>query len=431
MNYIKCLLHKLIEVDIIKFFSLNAISTFVRMLAGIVSVKVVAAIIGPAGVALLGQLNNVSSILLGLANGGINSGITKYVSEYKEDKFAISRLLSNALRITLFFTVIVALVLILLHNQLSRWIMLSDDFGYVFVFFGFTIIFYTLNAFLLSILNGYKEFKKYVVVNICGTIIGLIFSVTLVLLFGLTGAMINAVTFQSVMFFVTLWMCRKCVWLKLENFRGKFDSEITRKYLRYSLMTLTSLAITPVSQILLRGYVISEISITEAGWWEGMNRISNMYLSIITSSFSVYYLPRLSEIKDNMELRYEIFKCYKVIVPILLTATIAIYILRHFIIWLLFSPEFYPMENFFIWQMLGDFFKICSWLLSFVMVAKAMTKAFITTEIFFSLSFIVLGYLCMQFNGTIGLTQAYLANYILYLLCMIIVFKKIIFVSNK
>ena len=93
--------------DIVKVFSFNAISTLVRMLTGLISVKVVASIIGPCGIALLGQLNNFSTILLGVANGGINSGITKYVAEYKEDESAIKKILSNALQITLFFTFIV------------------------------------------------------------------------------------------------------------------------------------------------------------------------------------------------------------------------------------------------------------------------------------------------------------------------------------
>jgi len=283
---------------------------------------------------------------------------------------------------------------------------------------------------LISILNGYKEFKKYVKVNIFGTILGLLFSITLVTQFGLTGAMINAVTFQSVMFFVTLWMCRKYPWLSLLNFNGKFDQEITRKYLKYSLMTFVSLALVPVSQMLLRGYVISEISITEAGWWEGMNRISTMYLSIITTSFSVYYLPKLSEISDNIELRKEIFRCYKVIIPMLLIATTSMYLLRHFIIWLLFTPAFYPMENLFIWQFLGDFFKIASWLLAYLMVAKAKTVAFITSEIVFSLSFIGLGFLFLHWNGTIGITQAYMINYIIYLLAMIYLFRDIIFIKK-
>ena len=47
---------KIIATDLVKVTSLNAVATLVRMLTGFISVKVVAVLIGPAGVALLGQL---------------------------------------------------------------------------------------------------------------------------------------------------------------------------------------------------------------------------------------------------------------------------------------------------------------------------------------------------------------------------------------
>lgn len=418
-------------IDIIKVFSLNAMSTLVRMVAGMISVKVVAVIIGPAGIALLGQLNNFNSIILGLANGGISQGVTKYVAEYKNDSQTIKLYVSNALKVVLSCTCLVALVLIFGCHWLSKLILLSDEYYYVFIVFGFTIILYTLNGLLLAILNGYKRFRKYVIVNISGTILGLIYSVSLVTLFGLKGALINAVTFQSVMFFVTLWMCRKELWCKLDYFSEKIQTDIIKKYFGYSLMTLTSLMLLPVSQMLLRGYVISEISPSDAGIWEGMNHISSMYLSVITTSFTIYYLPRLSEITDNNGLRKEILRCYKVLVPMLIMISLTIFLLRHFILWFLFSPEFYSMEKLFVWQLAGDFFKISSWLLAYVMVAKARSKMYIATEVCFTFSYIVLCFLFLQQNGIVGLVQGYLCTYIVYLLVMLFLFRNIVFSKYK
>ena len=416
MNYAKLLLHKLMGVDIVKVFSLNAMATFVRMLAGMISVKIVALIIGPAGIALLGQLHNFNSILLGLANGGISSGITKYVAEYKEDENLIKKYLSNAFRITLICSVIVAIVLIVGCKQLSELILLSDEYYYVFIVF---------------VLNGYKQFKKYVEINVAGTLFGLVYSVCLVYFWGLPGALINAVTFQSIVFFATLWMCRKQTWLRKDYFKEKFDYVVTKQYFGYSLMTLTTLALLPVSQLILRGYVISEISASDAGIWEGMNRVSGTYLSVITTALSVYYLPRLSEIVDNKDLRNEIFKCYKFIIPLLLLIGVSIYIARDFIIWLLFTPDFRPMENLFVWQLFGDLFKISSWLLAFIMVAKAQTKIFITTEVVFDLSYLLLCFMCMKYNGVVGLTQGYLINYILYMAAMCILFRNVLIYKSS
>ena len=430
MNSTKILLQRLMGIDIVKVFSLNAMSTFIRMLAGMISVKVVALIIGPAGVALLGQLKNLESILLGLANGGINNGITKYVAEYKADDNAIKLYISNAFKITLIATFAVAIVLIFGCQQLSRLILLSEEYYYVFIVFGFTINLYTLNLLLISILNGYKQFKKYVIVNISGTIFGVIYSVILVVVWGLPGAMINTVTYQSVIFFVTLWMCRKLPWMNKEYFNKQLSRPIIRKYLGYSAMTLTTLALAPVSRMLLRGYVISNISATEAGIWEGINSISSMYLSVITTAFGIYYLPRLSELTNPRDLHNEIIRCYKVFVPILLIICIAIYLLRQFAIWLLFTPKFQPMEGLFAWQLAGDFFKICSWMLSYIMVAKAQTKMYISTEIIFTLFYVAIAFFCLQLNGIVGLVQAYFINYVIYLIAMILLFRGILIVKK-
>lgn len=422
----KSFISRVLKADIVKVFSLTSISTLVKMCTGLVSVKIVASIIGPAGVALVGQLNNFSTIALSLATGGINSGITKYVAEYKSDASKVKQYLATAFRITVVCSLLVGLVLLLLCKQLSSLIMMTPQYWYVFAIFGITITFYGLNNMLVSVVNGYKQFNKYVKVNVVSSIFGVSFTVALVLALGLPGALISAVTFQSLMIFVSVLMLRKLEWLRKDWLVGKFKRTIASQYFRYALMTLLSAFLVPISQMLLRGYVISEISITEAGCWEGMNRISNMYLMVITSSFSVYYLPRLSEISDRIELRHEIFKCYKVIVPLLLAGFTVIYFLRFFIVKLLFTHEFMPMTQLFIWQMAGDFFKICSWLLAFLMVAKSMTKAYISTEIIFTLSYILLGYTFIRFDGIVGLCQAYLTNYVLYLAVLTFMFRKLL-----
>ena len=426
MNSPKFFFRSLLEVDIVKVFSLNAVATFVRMLAGLISVKVVAVIIGPAGVALLGQLKNFETILIGLANGGINNGITKYVSEYKDDEEVTKLYISNALRITLICTAIIAIILIFSSYYLSKLIFLTPEYFYVFIVFGFTIILYSLNTLLVSIINGYKQFKKYVVINICGTLFGLVYSVILVYLWGLPGALINAVTYQSIVFFVTLWLCRDLPWMKTDYFTKKLNKGVIKKYFNYSLMTLTTLALVPVSRMFLRGYVISEISATEAGIWEGMNNVSTMYLNVLVSSLSIYYLPRMAELVTPKELHSELFHCYKYVIPILIVLGLALYILRDFIIWFLFTPEFEPMRNLFSWQLVGDFFKMCSWLLAYIMVAKAKTSAYITTEVVFTLLYLALAFVLLKINGIVGLVQGYLTNYVLYMITMCVLFRKLI-----
>lgn len=420
-----------VKADIVKVFSLTSISTLVKMCTGLISVKVVASIIGPAGVALVGQLNNFASIVMSFASGGINSGITKYVAEYKEDDNKITQYLSTALRITGICTLICSLLLIGLHGYISELIMLSPDYGYVFVIFGLTVFMYALNNLLISIVNGYKEFKRYVRISIANSILGVAFTVTLVFCWHLEGALVAAVSYQSIMLLMTVWMIRKLRWFRWEFFKYRLSRFIAGRYFKYTLMTLTTALTVPVVQMILRGYVMAEISPTEAGWWEGMNRISNMYLLVITSSFGVYYLPRLSELKNPKQIKHEIVKAYKVIIPLLLVGFTIIYFLRFFVIRLLFTPEFIPMQQLFVWQMAGDLFKIASWLLAYLMIAKTLTILYISTEVIFSGIYLGLGFIFVHLDGIRGLTQAYLLNYIIYAIVMIIAFQKFLINPRK
>lgn len=417
---------KNIKIEIIKVFSLTALSTIVKMITGLISVKVIAIILGPSGIALIGQLNSFTSILISSASGGINSGVTKYIAQYKESEEKVKKLLSTALIITMSCSLFCGVFLITFHRLLGKTILQSEEYNYVFVIFGLTIILYALYLLITSILNGYKEYRKFIMINIIGSILGLIFTLVFVFKLGLKGALIAAVSSQSITFFISIMIVRKSYWLNSDYLKNNFDKDVAKKYLQYSLMTIC-VAATPLSQLILRGFVISNISPIEAGWWESMNRISSIYLTVITSSFGIYYLPRLSEINNRLELKNEIFNSFKIIIPILLAGFALIYIFRIFIIKILFTVDFYPMEHFFVWQLFGDFLKISSWILAYIMVAKSMTKAFIFTEVLFSGLFILLGFILMNLNGVIGLTQAYFVNYLIYMLVMVVIFRKIIF----
>ena len=74
------------------------------------------------------------------------------------------------------------------------------------------------------------------------------------------------------------------------------------------------------------------------------------------------------------------------------------------------------MRIMFPYQLVGDFFKIMAWVLSFIMVAKSKTKLYIITELVFSGMFVTLSMIWIKKMGLIGASFAYMINYILYIL---------------
>jgi len=165
-----------------------------------------------------------------------------------------------------------------------------------------------------------------------------------------------------------------------------------------------------------------------------MWRLSSAYLLLVTTTLSVYYLPRLSELKGPGELTSEILKGYKLIIPLTIFAGLLIYFLKDFIIELLFTRDFAPMRDLFGWQMVGDTLKIGSWILAYLILGKAMYKTFIVTEIFAAVSFVLLSLYFVSVYGLQGVAVAYAVNYALYWAvmvgCTIYYFKKVCLVSS-
>jgi len=412
-------------MTLIKTSILTAISTVIKILSGFVINKVMAVYVGPSGLAIVGQLQNFITMSMTLSNGAIAQGIVKYTAEYKtiEKK---KKIFSTSIVISLICSSVISLILIVFSGYWSELILQSSNYDSVFIVFGITIFLFALNTILMSILNGQKEIKKYVMVNIASSIFSLFFTSFLIMQLNIIGALYALVINQSVIFFVTLGFVIKSSWFKFKYFKEGADKESLLKLSKFSLMAIVSVLTVPVSHIVVRNYIGENLSWDEAGYWQGIWYISTMYLMVITTSLGVYYLPKLSEIQDKVELRNEIFNGYKIIMPIVIILAIVIYTLREYVIIIVFSESFMPMMDLFLWQLIGDVVKIASWLLGYMTLAKAMTKTYISLEIFGSLNFIGLSIYFIDIYGLVGITYAFTINYIIYLFIMIFIFRRLL-----
>jgi len=414
-------------LNLVKTSILSFIATAVKMLAGLVINKAVALFIGPSGLAVIGQFQNSFTLISILAQGGINSGVVKYTAESAIKEDSVERLWSTSLKLTLLFSFIVSLLLIIFSKGISKYIFATTSYQYVLIILGATLTLFTLNQLFLSILNGLKEIRLFISINISQNIYGLVFTTLLIYYYHLDGALIGLVTNQAVIFFVVIWRLRNHKIITLQKFRAVFDSDIAKRLLHYSLMALASAITLPLSQIIVRNYVVNKLSWEHAGYWQGMTYISTMYLMVITTALSIYYLPRLSEITEKRELRQELFNGYKFIIPLVSLMALVAYLIKDFLTVILFSEDFSPMLELFKWQMIGDVIKIIAWLLSYIMVAKAMTKQFIITEMVFSVSYCFFSMAFVNYYGFVGLSYAFALNYFIYLIIVSIIMRKHLF----
>jgi len=422
-------------MNLIKTSFLNGIAVAIKMLTLLGLNKVLAVYVGPTGYAAVGQFQNAVQMLTMFASGAINTGVTKYTAEIGEDPGRLHTLWRTAGTIVIIGSITAAVLIVIFSGPLSIWAFGHDDFSGVFIVFAATLILFNLNTLLLAVLNGKKEILLYVIANIGGSIFSLIITSIMAMYFGLYGALAAFAVYQSLSFFVTFLLCRRADWFAASYFFGAIDKKTLMDLGKFTAMALTSAVCMPVTTMLIRQDLGDSLGWESAGYWEAMWRLSSAYLLLVTTTLSVYYLPRLSELKGVAELTSEIMKGYKVIIPLTIMAGGVIYFLKDFLIQLLFTADFAPMRELFGWQMVGDTLKIGSWILAYLILGKAMYKTFIVTEIFAAVSFVLLSAFFVSVFGLRGVAMAYALNYALYWAimvgCTLYYFKKVCLVPSS
>lgn len=409
-------------MTLIKTSLLSAFSTVIKIIGGFVVNKIVAVYIGPSGLALIGQFQNFIGLVLNISGNAFSTAITKYTAEYHENENQQYQLWSAAVKIAFPLSILIAILIFIFSNKLSTYLFQSDEFSYILEIFAITIPIFLMNTLFMAILNGYRDIKRYITLNIVSSVVSLVIVSSLTIFFAFDGALLAYVLGQSVVLVVTLLYIKKESWLKLQNFTMSFHSQEVKKLFGFAVITFTSVSSSAIMMLVVRDYLTQTFSVESAGYWQGIWSLSQISLSLITTSLATYLLPTLSGLKDQNLISLELKKAYQLMIPIVMAISLSAYLLREPIILILFTDKFMPMEELFAWQFIGNVIKIAAWLLGYLVVAKAMVKVVVITEIFFALSFIVLTKVFSDLFGLVGVTQAYALNSLLHLIVMIFIY---------
>ncbi len=401
ITYLKKLFSRIKKNELIRVGSSTSAANVLKMGVGIIVQKFIAVQLGPSGIAMIAQFQNYLSITTSLATGGIGQGIVKYVSEFRDNKSEYKKYVSNAVYVSLFCSFIVAAVQYYFIQRISEQLFKTSDYTPILMVFGVTIFLFALNNVFISLLNGFGQIKDYVVSNIVRSVIHLIMTTFLIWKLGLEGALWSLSVIQSIVCIITGYFIVRSKWFEIEIFFSGLDWKIIKKLLAFSLVAFSTMIFSPYTDIEIRNLIIGQLGIEQAGLYDALVRLSRTYFTIITMSLSVYYVPKLSSIKDPKLIRKELVSTSKIVFPIIFIILLSVYLLSDFIFTVLYSSEFVSIKKILPMFLIGDFFRCCAMVLGYLFIAKARTTLFIIVSlasliIKFSIVYVTLPYLALQ-----------------------------------
>ncbi len=400
---------------LLKVTAMTGLLTLLRMAMGFVIAKVVAVYTGPTGMAMLGQVQSMVASLNGIVTAPVGSGLVKHTTQYSHNGYVkCAPWWRASIQLSLLIFIITAFFLFIFSREISSYIFNTDEYKWFVMVVILSAPFGILSASVTSITNGLQQYSRYFLIGLLSVTISSVIILIMVHFDGMRGA-VYAVPIQIIIIgFVLFLLSIKQPWLRIRYWFGRTGRKHKLAVWSCFLMVLVGALSTPLSLIFIRKFLFSEAGLVSAGHWQAVWKVSEVYLSVITMAIGTYYLPRLSAMKHRADIYNEVHKTAAIIVPILIFLSVAVYMLRDLIITVLYTDEFRNARELFSVQLIGDVIKVLSWLYAYPMFVRGETKLVVTTEIAFSVSFVLLSKILIVSYGVQGANFAYLINYIFY-----------------
>jgi polysaccharide transporter, PST family len=226
---------------------------------------------------------------------------------------------------------------------------------------------------------------------------------------------------------VAIFLVARRGWLP-RWYRGALNKRVLSDFGKFILMALTLVICSKVVSFYVRDVIIQRFDLYQTGLWQAMVKLSDNYTIVFTSLVGMVYYPRLvALINEPTALRRYVRTMFYAVVPVIGLGLLLFYVLKnYFIIWL-FNETFLPGAYLLDYLVIGDWFKMSAWLLSYLMMAQTRTKLYIFVQVVAALIYILLLFWLVGQYGLPGVTMAHGASFGLFLVFNLCYYRKLIF----
>ncbi len=398
----------------------SSAGTFINLISSAIAIKIIALFSGPAGVGLFSLLRQTQQTAAIVGSIGGQAAIVQSLSDKNEDERLAH--ISVISRSVLLVTSLVCLVLILASSWLGRWIFGDLDNAALLIKWIAVPVFFASGSLLFSgIINSYRAIGLLSLVQIATGISLAVFAWLMRQSTSGPGYLVLLSVSSCTGFVCALYFCWKRQWLVLlsEGMRQINRSAVSREFIKVGLATLIVGLIGTGSVLIVRSIIAKFDGYAVAGIFDAAWTLSMTYVMLILSSFSAYYLPTLGMLKDNAIERNKLIEQYfRFATYASFPLILFVMLFKPWIVVILYSKEFTPAIHVMRWMLLGDYFKISSWVMAMPMLAYADLKPYVISELLWNVGLSVSAYVAFSLHADIEMIgvifMTLYAGYFLY-----------------
>jgi O-antigen/teichoic acid export membrane protein len=400
----------------------------IQVILNLVRGKVIAVLLGAAGVGLNSLFISSVSMISNISGLGLSFTAVRDIAKAKEsgDLERLSIIIKIFKR-WLYATALLGFAGVLIFSPLlSLYTFKSYEYTVPFMFLAFMLLFGSLSAGNASVLQGTRNLKKYALHTLTGSLVGLIVSVPFYYIFGIKGVVPALIVSAFITFLFSIYYTSK-IDLKSVNVSWKESYTQGLDMVKLGIAMMISVSIGSLVHYLINTYISNYGSIADLGLYQAGMAITSQSIGLVFTAMAIDYYPRLSAISDNNEKVKQMVNQQGEITMLIATPVlILLSVAAPLVIRLLYSAEFLPIVGFLRVIAFGMMFKAASYSIGAISFSKGDKKVFFFLEgIYMNASILLFSVIGYKINGLTGLSWAYLSMHIVYFIVINIVTKKL------
>ncbi|MFK8030315.1 MAG: O-antigen translocase [Gammaproteobacteria bacterium] len=394
-------------------------ASVINMVIGIVKVKVLAVLLGPIGIGLMGLYQNIMSMATMLAGCGVGRSAVRQFASSADDAQTLSIIRRALWMIALILGLTGMVLLWLLRESVAYWVFGDAGHASEIGWLGLGLLFSVIAGSQTSTLQGLRRISDMARVSILSALVSAVVGVLAVRLLGRDGVLWFVLMAPAANFLIALFYTARIASPPMQYELAAIQRQWLAM-LKFGIPLMAAGLVTLLTQLAMRSVVFRELGLEASGYFQAAWAISFTYVGFVLNAMAMDYYPRLTmAIDDHHKARELVNEQIEMALLFIGPALIGMITLAPWVIHLLYAPSFSPAAEILKWQMLGGILKVVSAPLVFIFLSKGRGSIVVGVQFVWGVAYLAPVLFFISEFGLLTTGVGYWAAYTIY--CVIVV----------
>ena len=410
--------------QILKSSSVIGGSNGINYVISLARIKIVAILLGPSGVGLIGLYQSTIGLVGTLSGMGIgSSGVREVASAHGTGDAARMATAAKTLRRSSMATgVLGCLLTIALASPLSRWTFGTEDHAFHVALLGITVLLGAIHSGQAALLQGTRRIRELAVVTVISAAISTTVAIAIYAVFGTEGIVPVLIATAAINLLLSWWFARQIPVSEIA-LRWVETWQNAKELLGLGLAFMWGALLAAAVALIVRSVIVRELGLDAAGIYTSAWGLSGMFASFVLGAMGIDFYPRLTAAAhDDAEINRLVNEQIEIGVLLAVPGLVATQAFAPLVMQLFYSREFLAGAELLQWFVLGVMLQVVAWPLGFIQRAKGASRWMYLsqTEAYVVLLGLSIG-LLHYYNDVVGVALALPCMYAVHLVITVLI----------